>query len=252
VTTLSRYTHIAREGHYQDLIRIFEYLHKYPSLGIKITKEIMKIDHDEETEMKTQQYLKLIRTYYPDAKSEVDKDWPPPKGEPIHVSIYLDSDHAGNRKDRRSITGLILFLNKMPYRWFSKRQTCVEASTFGAEFSAVRTGVEEAIAITHTCKSLGIPLDGPIEIFCDNKSVVDNSTIPGSSLKKKHTSIAFHMCREAQTAGICILRHIPGTENPADILTKSLPSTVYWKHVWNFMTKHNKGERVYVEHKEDS
>jgi hypothetical protein len=132
----------------------------------------------------------------------------------------------------------------MPYRWFSKRQTCVEASTFGAEFSAIRTGVEEAIAITHTLKSLGIPLAGPVEIFCDNRSVVDNSTIPGRALKKKHTSIAFHMCREAQAAGICILRHIPGTENPADILTKPLPSPVFWKHVMSFMEKAQKNEEV--------
>jgi hypothetical protein len=247
VTTLSRYTHIAREGHFEDLIRIFEYLHKYPNLGIMVTKDTIEVIHDEETEIKTQSYLKLIRAYYPDAQSEIDKEWPPPMGKPIHASIYLDSDHAGNRKDRRSITGLILFLNKMPYRWFSKRQTCVEASTFGAEFSAVRTGVEEAIAITHTCRSMGIPLDGPVEIFCDNKSVVDNGTIPGSALKKKQTSIAFHMVRESQAAGICILRHIPGTENPADILTKSLPSPVYWKHVRNFMTKHTMEEEIHVE-----
>jgi hypothetical protein len=238
VTTLSRYTHIAREGHFSDLIRVFEYLRKFPSLGLKIVKDRIIRTHYDEAEKKTLQYLNLIRSYYPDAQDQVDKDWPSPKGEPIRVTIYLDSDHAGNRTDRRSITGLIVFLNKMPYRWFSKRQTCVEASTFGAEFSAVRSGIEEAIAITHTCKSLGIRLDGPVEIYCDNRAVVDNCTIPGSALKKKHTSIAFHMCREAQAAGICILRHIPGAENPADILTKPLPSPVYWKHVWSFMTRH--------------
>jgi hypothetical protein len=94
---------------------------------------------------------------------------------------------------------------------------------------------------------MGIPIDGAVEIFCDNKSVVDNCTIPGSALKKKHTSIAFHMAREAQAASICIVRHIPGTENPADILTKSLPSPVFWKHVWNFMTKHTNAENVHLE-----
>jgi hypothetical protein len=52
------------------------------------------------------------------------------------------------------------------------------------------------------------------------------------------------MCREAQAAGICIIRHIPGTENPADILTKALPSTVFWKHVWNFMEEARKSLQV--------
>ena len=29
ITTLSRYTHIARQGHLKNLIRVFEYLHKH-------------------------------------------------------------------------------------------------------------------------------------------------------------------------------------------------------------------------------
>ena len=100
ISTLSRYTHIAREGHFADLVRVFEYLHKFPNLGIRISKDTFQHKVDPAAELKTKQYLEQIRAYYPDAQDQVDKDWPPPRGKPIHVTIYLDADHAGNREDR--------------------------------------------------------------------------------------------------------------------------------------------------------
>jgi hypothetical protein len=46
----------------------------------------------------------------------------------------------------------------------------------------------------------GIPLEGPTNIFCDNKSVLTNTTKPESTLKHKHNSIAYHRVREAAAA----------------------------------------------------
>ncbi len=74
----------------------------------------------------------------------------------------------------------------------------------------------------------GIPLGGPTSIcptniFCDNEAVVLNTTHPESTIKRKHTSIAYHRCREAQAAGYVCVGFIKGDENPADVLTKLLP-----------------------------
>jgi len=71
----------------------------------------------------------------------------------------------------------------------------------------------------------GIPIDGPVNVFCDNKSVVTNSTVPTSTLKKKHNSIAYHRVREAVAAGILRIAKVHTTENLADLLTKSLSGT---------------------------
>jgi hypothetical protein len=60
----------------------------------------------------------------------------------------------------------------------------------------------------------------------DNMSVVVSSTIPTSTLKKRHNAIAYHHVREAVAAGILIFLHIEGKLNPADILTKHLSSVV--------------------------
>ena len=43
---------------------------------------------------------------------------------------------------------------------------------------------------------MGIKVDEPDFIFGDNKSVLYNTTSPGSTLKKKSNAIAHHFVRE--------------------------------------------------------
>ena len=69
---------------------------------------------------------------------------------------------------------------------------------------------------------LGIPVEKKSVMMRDNMSVVLNTTIPSSMLKKKHNACAYHRVREAIAAGIIEFRHIKSEENVADILTKPL------------------------------
>ncbi len=49
-----------------------------------------------------------------------------------------------------------------------------------------------------------------------------NSTIPTSTLKKKHNSIAYHRVREVITSAILQITKVHTSENLADLLTKPL------------------------------
>jgi hypothetical protein len=69
----------------------------------------------------------------------------------------------------------------------------------------------------------GIPIEKSTIVFCDNQAVVVNSTRSESTLKKKHISIAYHRCREAQAAGYIRIGFIRSKDNLADMLTKILP-----------------------------
>jgi hypothetical protein len=60
-------------------------------------------------------------------------------------------------------------------------------------------------------------------VFCDNASVVQNSTAPESTLKKRHNAIAYHQAREAQAAGIIQVAWENGDTQIADLLTKLMP-----------------------------
>lgn len=72
--------------------------------------------------------------------------------------------------------------------------------------------------IHYKLRMMGIPLNGPTSVFCDNQSVVKNTTAPASMLKKGHNAIAFHRAREAQAAGIIGVAWENGETQIADLL----------------------------------
>eukprot|EP00957_Ditylum_brightwellii_P138435 10551736-Ditylum_brightwellii.AAC.1 len=67
---------------------------------------------------------------------------------------------------------------------------------------------------------MGVPIDGPADIYCDNQSVVLTAQKPETSLSKKHNVINFHCIRKAVAGKWCRVSFVPGTENLADFLTK--------------------------------
>jgi hypothetical protein len=81
--------------------------------------------------------------------------------------------------------------------------------------------VELIAGLRYKLQMMGVPLDGPAHVCVDNQSVVSNTTMPESVLKKKSNSIAFHLSREA-VAGRWIKVGKEHTNTTlADMFTKS-------------------------------
>ena len=136
--------------------------------------------------------------FYPDATEAIPPNAPESRGASVVVSCFVDADHAGCRVTRRSHTGIIIYVQGAPIMWYSKRQNTVESSTFGSEFIAMKTAIEQIEALCYKLRMMGIPIEGPANVFCDNEAVFKNSAFPESTVKKKHNSIAYHRTREAQ------------------------------------------------------
>ncbi len=51
---------------------------------------------------------------------ELPPDMPTPLGEQMTTTCYVDADHAHDTVTRRSVSGIILFLNGLPVKWYSK------------------------------------------------------------------------------------------------------------------------------------
>ena len=124
----------------------------------------------------------------------------------------------------KALTGIIHFLNQFPVDWFSKKQPTAESATYGSEFVAARTAVQQCRALRITLRYLGVPIKGATIMFGDNESVIKSSTVPYSLLNKRHHALSYHSVREAIAADIVRFHHIPGDQNPADILSK------HWGH----------------------
>ena len=62
----------------------------------------------------------------------------------------------------------------------------------------------------------------PSTVWVDNESVVKNTSVPESTLKKKQIAICYHLVRKAAAPGIIKIYHIRSEDNKADLLTKNL------------------------------
>ena len=149
---------------------------------------------------------------------------PEVRGLPVSISVFVDADLAGDKSNRRSQTGVLIFINRAPIHWLSKKQPSVETSTFGSEFRAMKISVEMVEALRYKLRMFGVPLDGPASVFCDNEAVYKNTVIPESTLSKKHHSIAYHRCREAVAAKVIRVAKEGTMSNLADLFTKVMSS----------------------------
>ena len=145
---------------------------------------------------------------------------PPPKGKPVSHIVYNDANLMHDVTTGWAVTGILHILNKTPIDYYSKRQATVETATYGSEFVAAKTAVEQIMDIRYTLMYLGIPIQGPTYMYGDNKTVVQSSAVPQSKLHKRHSALAYHRAREAIAAGIIVFLHIAGKLNPADVLSK--------------------------------
>ena len=64
---------------------------------------------------------------------------------------------------------------------------------------ALRIATEQIIALRYKSKMMGIGVEDPANMFCDNEAVAKNSSTPESVLAKK---ICFHKVRDCCAAGI--------------------------------------------------
>ncbi len=79
----------------------------------------------------------------------------------------------------------------------------MEASTFGSEIVALKNAIELIESLRYKLRMMGVEVKGSTNIYCDNKAVTKNCSIPESILKKKDHSIAYHRNRQAVAAVTC-------------------------------------------------
>jgi hypothetical protein len=203
------------------LKRIFGFLKQYKSCSIKFRTE--EPDYSKyKTEDRNWDYV------YGDIQEEIPNNMPKAKGKKVILTMFADANLYHDRITGRSVTGLIMMLNKTPIDWFSKKQLSVESATYGSEFVAARIGTDKLVEMRSMFRMLGVPVEGPSIMFGDNLAVVNSASIPEDTLKKRHNALSYHRVREAIAAKVLKFHHISGKENPADVLTKFLPSAIWW------------------------
>ena len=165
----------------------------------------------------------------------------------VHAWIqgFTDSDWAGDELTRKSVGGCIFYAYTTPentnggplhpgaFYWQSKTQTVGSLSTLQAEYIACSDAVREAIWVRRLLQDMlmavpkrpNVP-DPPaaVQIGCYNQGALKLIETGNSKQKTKHIDIKYHHVRDEEAKGTVKYHNVKTTDNPADLLTMTLPS----------------------------
>ena len=214
---MASYMASPRQGHLDQVYHIFAYLKQNHNCEMIFDPSEPDIrDSDFPIEDWSSSVYNGVKEILPPNAPEV-------RGRGFIIRAFVDSDHAGLALTRRSRTGYIIFLNNAPICWVSRKQNSIQTSSHGSEFLAMKECCEYLRELRYKLRMMGIPVDLPSYIYGDNQSVLVNSSIPTSVIKKKSSSIAYHFVREGVAANEWLVTYISTHENIADLFTKPIP-----------------------------
>ena len=216
VSLLSAHNIYPREGHFRALLHVMSYLRLKHNSRLSLDPSYPTIDLSK--------FNNGIgwATMYAGAEEAIPANAPTPLRTCIDMRMMVDSDHAGEKVNRQSRSGYMIFLNMALIDWLSKKQSTIESSVFGAEFGSMKQGLEACRGIRYKLQMMYVPVDGLVYIYGDNMSVIHNTSKPESRLKKKSNSICYHAVRESVASGESLTTHISTHDNLSDLLTKVL------------------------------
>lgn len=133
---------------------------------------------------------------------------------------YVDMD--GDVDTRKSTTSYVYTFAGAAVSWVSRLQKVVALSTTEAEYIAATEACKEMLWMQRFLGELGIKQDKYV-LHCDSQSAIHLVKNPAFHSRTKHIDLKYHWIRQVLEEGHLHLEKIHTTENPADMLTKTLP-----------------------------
>jgi hypothetical protein len=134
-----------------------------------------------------------------------------------HVDVYTDTDWAGCVKTRKSTSGGCVLLGGHTIKHWSSTQASVTLSSGEAEFAGVIRGAGQGLGYQALLRDLGVHV--PLRVWTDSSAAIGICSRQGLG-KLRHLDTHTLWIQQAVRCGRVILKKVPGTENPADLLTK--------------------------------
>ena len=100
-------------GHVYAVYRVFGYLKQAPKRKLYFDPREPMISEDRFQNFNWE-YL------YPDACKPIPLDMPKTRGKSMSTHYFVDTNHAGDKTTRRSMTGILIYFNRDPVICHSK------------------------------------------------------------------------------------------------------------------------------------
>lgn len=142
---------------------------------------------------------------------------------PLVIYGFLSADWAGCPITRRSTVGYCTYLGGNYISWSAKKQPTVVRSSIEVEYRAMASTTTELTWIMFLLRDIGLYLDQPPTLFCDNNSALLLTINLVFHSRTKHIDLDYHFVREKVALGSLVTRFISSTNQVAYIFTKPLP-----------------------------
>lgn len=146
---------------------------------------------------------------------------------------YSDSDWGGDKTDRKSVSGAIIFQGNNPISWFSKKQNCVALSSAESEYIAAAATAQDLLNLKGIAKHL--KMNAVAKLLVDNKGAIHMTKSFENSKRTKHIDIRVHFIKDLITKEIITIEYVETNKNVADLLTKSLCKEKLYFFIDNFL-----------------
>ncbi|KAL7509576.1 LOW QUALITY PROTEIN: hypothetical protein ACHAXN_007340 [Cyclotella atomus] len=199
-----------REDHFKAVLHVMGYLKAHSNSHLIFDPEKPNVSNCGFKEYSSSDW----GAEYDGAEELIPVDAPKALGKSVLLRMFVDSDHAGDKKSRCSRTGFVILVNGGIIDWLSEKQSTIETLVFGAKFCALKHSIENLRSIRYKLRMMGVPIDGATRIFGDNMSVVTN--------RASRSLILFATMQYAVVMGKALVAHIGAAYNLADLFTKAL------------------------------
>jgi hypothetical protein len=150
---------------------------------------------------------------------------------------YTDAGYLSDPHNARSQTGFVFLHGGTTISWKSSKQTLVATSTNHSEIITLYEASRECVwlrrMINHIQQSCGIgSIESSTIIYEDNSACVTQMQTGYINCNfTKHIAPKLFYPHELQQSGEINILQTKSCDNIADLFTKSLPSTTFWKFV---------------------
>ena len=195
VRELSKAMDRSTDAHYKVLLRVLKYVVRTEDLGLIYDSGILV---------------------------NFDGTW--------QIVAFCDSDFAGDKDNRISVTGFCIYIGKCLISWKSRGQKSVTLSSTEAEYVAVSEVCMEIMFIRQVLEFLGVKVNYPITVNCDNVGAIFLAYNSKNSQRTKHVDIRAHYVRQYVEDGTVKIIFVKSESNAADVYTKNVASNIFKLH----------------------
>lgn len=142
---------------------------------------------------------------------------------------YSDADYANCPDTSRSVGGYSFSLGSGSISWASRKMKSVADSSCYSEYIALHEASHEAIFLRELLSAFLEEPSSPTTLYCDNDAATILTQDHVWHARVKHIRVKYHYVRELVANNELCIKRISSSDNTADILTKPLGRSDFFR-----------------------